>query len=279
MLSVTTDYAHDKGCPENDLRQIAEAGFTHIHWCHQWNTDFVYSAPEIDQIALWLKDFGLAVNDLHASEGKEKCWTSLREYERLAGVELVKNRIEMTARLGGDVIIMHASDQSEAKDLGEPFWTQLWKSLDELEPFARAHGVRIAIENGSFIVLGKALARYAPDYLGFCYDSGHGNNDDDGLGQAEAIKDRLIAVHLHDNDSNSDQHNPVFSGTIDWPRLARVVASSSYTKPVSMELTVENSGFDDEMAFLRHVHATGTELAQMVADAGAAQELDGKGND
>jgi sugar phosphate isomerase/epimerase len=277
MLSVATDYAHDKGCPEKDLRQIAEAGFTHIHWCHQWNTDFVYSAPEIDQIALWLKDFGLSLNDLHASEGMEKCWTSLREYERLAGVELVKNRIEMTARLGADVIIMHASDQSEAKDLGEAFWTQLWKSLDELEPCAREHGIRIAIENGSFLVIGKALERYAPDYVGFCYDSGHGSMDDDGLGQAEAIKDRLIAVHLHDNDGNRDLHNPVFSGTIDWPRLARMVASSSYTKPVSMELTVQNSGFDDEMAFLRHVHATGTELAQMVADARvAAQKQDGK---
>ena len=107
MLSITTDYATSIGDPSPYLRRIADAGFTHLHWCHQWNTDFLYSEWEVDQIECWLNDFGLQLLDLHASVGPEKNWYSGKEYERLSGVELVKNRIDMTSRLGGGVIIMH----------------------------------------------------------------------------------------------------------------------------------------------------------------------------
>ena len=35
MLSITTGYAREKGDPSPDLRHIAEAGFSHVHWGHQ----------------------------------------------------------------------------------------------------------------------------------------------------------------------------------------------------------------------------------------------------
>ena len=91
MLSLTTDYATvDRGNPSPYLRRIADAGFTHIHWCHHWNTDFVYSRPEIEQIGRWLDEYGLKLLDLHASVGPEKNWYSTNEWERQAGVELVQ---------------------------------------------------------------------------------------------------------------------------------------------------------------------------------------------
>lgn len=258
MLSLTTDYATDKGDPSPYLKAIAEHGFSHIHWCHQWNTDFLYMEPEIAQIKRWLDEFGLKLLDLHGSCGPEKNWCAAKEWERLAGVELVKNRIEMTARLGGDVVIMHIP--------GEPGHEGLRRSLDAIEPFARAHGVRIATENGKFAAIKDVLGRYSPDYVGLCYDSGHGNNSRDGLDELEVLKDRLIAVHLHDNDGQSDLHNPLFSGTIDWERLASIMARSSYGKPVSMEVTMPKSGIDDEHVFLTTAFETGTRFAGMIGE-------------
>jgi sugar phosphate isomerase/epimerase len=265
VLSITTDYLEDTGCPERYLRSIAAAGFTHVHWCHHWNTDFLYSRPEIEQAAAWLRDFGLALTDLHASAGREKAWGSAREYERLAGVELVKNRIEMTARLGADVIIMHLPGGAPGS------WrSPLRKSLDELRPYAAVHGVRIALENGSsdesFDAIERVLAEYGPDYLGLCYDSGHANMLDGGLRRFERLKDRLISIHLHDNDGTGDQHNLIFSGTTDWARVAVTLASSSYEKCVSMEVTTRNSGIDDEQAFLKTAFGTGARLSSMVED-------------
>ena len=255
-LSITTDYARDVGDPSPYLRRIAEAGFSHVHWCHQWNTAFVYSTGEIGQILRWLTDNGLRVLDLHGSIGPGMNWASSREDERLAGVELARNRIEMTARLGGDVTILHIPE----KQLHDP----LRKSLDVLEPFCRERGIRIAVENGSFEAIEQVLLEYGADYVGLCYDSGHGNIDGPGLNGLEALKNRLISVHLHDNDGTSDQHNPLFSGTVDWPRLARVIADSAYTKCVSMEVTMHNSGIEDEMVFLKHAFETGTQFSGMI---------------
>jgi sugar phosphate isomerase/epimerase len=266
MLSVTTDYLKDVGCPEPYLKRIAEAGFSHVHWCHHWNTDFLYSNYEVEQIARWLQEDGLELNDLHASAGVEKSWFSSLEYERLAGVELVQNRIWMAARLSSDVIIMHTSCEPEDAEKKNVFWTQLLKSLDAIEPYAREHGVRIAVENlpRDFETVEKVLSKYSPDYVGLCYDSGHGNLSGDGLAHLERLKHRLISIHLHDNDGTKDQHNLLFSGTVDWARLARIIAESSYTKCVSMEVTMHDSGIEDERVFLEKAFETGTDFARMV---------------
>lgn len=266
-LSMTTDYARGTGSPQPYLEAIATAGFTHVHWCHQWNTDFVYSAPEVTQIEAWLKDYGLALLDLHGSAGVEKGWLSAVEYERLAGVELVANRVEMTARLGGDVVIMHVGAEPQEVAEATRFWDRTRRSLDALEPLCRRSGVRIALENGSsrqFATLARALDLYGPDYLGLCYDSGHGNTAGDGLDHLERLKDRLISVHLHDNDGTADQHKPLFTGTVDWPRLARILAASAYRRPMSQELQIGLSGYDEAGAFLARACRDGVALTEMV---------------
>ena len=150
MLSVTTDYARDTGDPSPYLKRIADAGFSHIHRCHHWNTDFLYSRWEIEQIREWLEDYGLQLLDLHGSAGREKNWASEEEYQRLSGVELARNRIEMASYLSSDVIIMHVP--------GDPDSVPIQKTLDELEPTARERNVRIAAENGNFEAIGKLLS-------------------------------------------------------------------------------------------------------------------------
>jgi sugar phosphate isomerase/epimerase len=268
MLSITTDYVKSTGDPEPYLRRIAEAGFSHIHWCHHWNTDFIYSQSEIDQIAAWLADYHLCLLDLHASHGQEKNWSSLHEYARLAGVELIKNRVHMAATLGSDVIILHLPG---IPDSNKHTWlTQVRRSLDALAPFAEDHGVKIAFENmanDDFEHIKLLFSHYGPEFLGLCYDAGHGNIDEcQGLAHLDQVKQRLISVHLHDNDGNGDQHNLLFSGTVDWKRLAQILAESSYQKCVSMELSMRYSDIHDEREFLAKAFQTGETFARMVAE-------------
>ena len=172
----------------------------------------------------------------------------------------------MAARLSSDVIIMHTSCEPEDAENKNVFWTQLLKSLDAIEPYASEHGVRIAVENltNNFETIEKVLSEYSPDYVGLCYDSGHGNLSGDGLAHLERLKDRLISIHLNDNDGTKDQHNLLFSGTVDWARLAQIVAESSYTKCVSMEITMHDSGIEDERVFLEKAFEIGTDFARMV---------------
>lgn len=271
MLSITTDYVKSTGDPEPYLRRIAEAGFSHIHWCHQWNTDFLYSQAEIEQIAVWLTDYDLRVLDIHASHGQEKNWGSFHEYARLAGVKLVKNRIRMAATLGSDVIILHFPDRPISSGRNRERWlTQIRTSLDNLVPFARERGVKIAFENmanDNFAFITLLFSEYDADVVGLCYDAGHGNiGERQGLVYLEQLKQRLISIHLHDNDGSGDQHKLLFSGTVDWTRLAQILAESSYTKCVSMEVSMRHSGICDEQEFLQQAFQTGKRFATMVVE-------------
>jgi sugar phosphate isomerase/epimerase len=264
-LSITTDFARDTGSPEPYLREIAEAGFSHIHWCHHWNTDFLYSPAEINQIGAWLYSMRLQLLDVHASDGQEKNWTSPLEYERLAGVDLVRNRIDFASALGADAIVMHVPAFSDPYS-EDPRWTQLRKSLDILEDYARAHHIRIAIENGgdnSMETIARLYKLYDADFLGMCYDCGHGNITGHGLDQLERLKERLYVIHLHDNDGKGDQHNIPFTGSVDWQRLVGLLAHSSYKKPISMESNIHRSGISDEREFLHKAFTAGTRLTDM----------------
>ena len=56
----------------------------------------------------------------------------------------------------------------------------------------------------------------------------------------------------------------MFTGTIDWDRLARIMAASAYLKCVSMELSIHNSGIDDEEVFLEKGFETGMAFSRMI---------------
>lgn len=276
MLSLTSDYFTEEGDAAPYLRALAEAGFTHVHWCHRWRSDELYTDDEIAQIGRWLDDFGLRLNDVHGSEGIEKFWYAPQETVRQAGVALVKNRIDLAARLGGDAVVMHVyppTVQPELAAYNDLLFDQIRRSLDDLEAYALARNVRIALENlidfaateaGVIAVeqagdnaelLARLLATYSPAFLGFCFDSGHAVLGDERTDRYASHFARLAVLHLHDNDGVGDLHLPLYSGVVRWEHVAALIAASPYAKPISFELSN------------RHVHSPTPEafLAQCVA--------------
>jgi len=106
----------------------------------------------------------------------------------------------------------------------------------------------IAIENcgnDTFELIKDFLGRYPAEHCGITYDSGHGNIDQArGLEMLEPVKNRLQALHLNDNDTSGDLHQPPFMGTVNWNTMAQIIATSSYTKrPMSFELAMRNTPF------------------------------------
>ena len=81
--------------------------------------------------------------------------------------------------------------------------------------------------------------------LGITLDTGHANIDEArGLDRMERFKARLLALHLNDNDGAGDLHQPTFYGTVDWERVAGLVASSAYSgRPASFELIMRHTPF------------------------------------
>ncbi|HOF88197.1 MAG TPA: sugar phosphate isomerase/epimerase family protein [Armatimonadota bacterium] len=260
MLSITTDYRTGVGTAEPYLREIARAGFTHVHWCQEWNTDYLYSDREIARICSQLNWCRLRVTDLHASAGETKRWGASDDAVNAAGIALVANRLRMAAMLACDVVVLHLPGEVRT-GVPAPAYDAVRRALDALTARAREHGVRIALENmpdDNTAALEALFTEYGPDVLGLCYDSGHGHLAGNGLERLAALKDRLLAIHLHDNDGSADQHRLPFDGAIDWPPLLACIAASPYRKPINLEVSA--AGCADTAAFLAEARVRGARL-------------------
>ena len=252
-IAVNSDIFDDINSPQPYLQLIAEAGFSHLMWCHHWNTDFLYSKPEIDQIGRWLKEYGIKLQDIHGTDGKEKCWYAIEEYRRQAGVELTVNRLLMLKELDASgTLIMHpprinVNSTPEKITLVRKQAESVRRSLDELIPLLEKYDARIALENlpsGNWEILSGLLDDYPAERIGFCFDSGHCNiTARTHYEESEKYASRIIAVHLHDNNGSGDQHQSPFYGTFNWEWLTGIMKKSSYNAVLNFELSCLKSPF------------------------------------
>ena len=295
-ICCATGYCGSNGDFTSRIYEIAEAGFTHCSWGHQWCTDFIYCPSEIAEIRKVLQSAGIKLLDIHGSKGGEKCWYSPTEYMRLAGVELVRNRIEMLAELGGSgVIVLHgpntkfyhetiSAEDTEKRCKNALIWIDYaFRTLDELMPTLEKCNTKIAIENlirDDWGLVDRYLERYPAERLGICFDCGHANILGNRMGEMEKRKSRLVATHLHDNNGVQDLHKPLFTETIDYEALAKLIASSSYKDSVPcFELSMRHTPFWDESkeapeqtpenrkAFLKDAYEGCVKFAKMIEAA------------
>ncbi len=255
-IAAATDFAGSTGDPELALRALAEGGFSSLHWCHHWNDDYIYMPSELVYYRSLLKKYNLTLLDIHGTDGREKRWASPDENQRRAGVEIVTNRIEMLDYLNATgTLMMHMPSMHFKREEMDDNWIKivndsyaaLLRTFDELMPVLEKYDRLIAVENmwsDSWELMEDLWKRYPKNRIGLCYDSGHANNNaNKRIDSLEKNKDRLEALHLHDNDGESDQHQPPFYGTVDWERLAKLIATSSYTREISFEMAMVNTPF------------------------------------
>jgi sugar phosphate isomerase/epimerase len=96
------------------------------------------------------------------------------------------------------------------------------RSIRMLDRIAEEYGVNMALENMPSMpfMLGHTAQEMAELIDGtempICFDVGHANT----VGQIDEIidllGDRIINVHIHDNDSTADKHMTVGDGNIDF---------------------------------------------------------------
>jgi sugar phosphate isomerase/epimerase len=293
MFALATDY-HGESRNTEKIKQtlvnIAGAGFSHIHWCHEWKGDYLYSVHEMRQIRGWLNELGLKTKGVHATCGENrsryasvrefdterenlKDYVSQNEYNRLAGVDLIKNRVDLARELGTGEIVLHLplpckifeSDSS----FKEKFYTGAFRSFDELKDHCREKQVRICVENlpdypdvYQTEMFDRLFERYDAAFMGICFDTGHGNvTSPDKLYFARRYIDRLFIVHMHDNHAKSDEHLIPFEGNFDWEGFAEVLVKSPYQLPYLLEINERDA---DENVFFRKVLEAGKKINALV---------------
>jgi sugar phosphate isomerase/epimerase len=256
-FSITTDAYDYNGAIEPRLAVFHAAGFRYVHWCERWAEYYVYSDGEMARIGRALADAGLRLLDTHNAHDPASARIDDADAGiRAGGLTLLRNRMALTATLGGDCLVVHPPKGDEQPELRFPRFID---SLHEVEADCRQAGVRLAVENMASLrgPLARAydplFAEFAPDVLGFCFDSGHANMAGD-LAMLDRYGARLIALHLHDNFGATDEHALPGRGTVDWPYIVGALKRLGYAKPVNLEVGLKSQPGLSPAAFVQSAY-------------------------
>lgn len=150
---------------------------------------------------------------------------SMREKAVASHIHVIKN----TQLIGARVLVLHPGSRS-SKENFPAHREQLLKSLTELEVSANEANIKLAVENmppGYFGSSGAELldivSNFSSEHIGLCFDVGHANmafENTNTIQEFDAMQERIIALHLHDNDNCQDSHLQPGYGSADWVKLA-----------------------------------------------------------
>ena len=74
----------------------------------------------------------------------------------------------------------------------------------------------------------------------------HAHFDDDF--NHEFVKNRIFAVHLHDNDKSDDQHLLPYDGTVNWNLVVDKLKDCNYNGPITLELYYRKDYLKDNIS-------------------------------
>lgn len=210
------------------IDSIVNAGFQNVfvQWYNKdWN-------PTQEEQLKYIKKKKLNVIFAHLGyQGINDIWLDGENGEKL--VDRYLNDIKVCKENNISMVVMHLTSKSVAPKYNQVGLDRLRKIVD----YADELGVRIAFENTKI----KGYLEYVIENIdnknvGICFDSGHYHVHFKDEFDFDKFKDRIFAVHLHDNDQSDDLHLIPFDGTIDWESLINKLKENGYTGPITMEL-------------------------------------------
>jgi sugar phosphate isomerase/epimerase len=169
-------------------------------------------------------------------------------------IDQLKKEIEATALLGAKYIVIHPINIANKWRNKELDFERNMTEFAKITPILKEFGVKNGVENmftwdpesGRNCQTGcsttEDMIRYLDglndrDAFCNCLDIGHMNihqiNPADTI---RALGDRLEIIHAHDNNGNTDQHNPIGLGIIDWDDVVKALKEINYKGVFSLEV-------------------------------------------
>ena len=218
--------------PVETIHAIKNAGFDGVFL--QWfNKSWDFSQQQ--QLDL-CRELGLEIPFVHLGyKGINDIWS-----EESQGDEIISgyiNDLDVCKANGVDMVVMHLTSKTDAP---APCQTGL-KRLQKLINYAEKLNIKIAFENTKIKgYLEYVFENIKSDYIGLCLDVGHCHAHFDDEFNWQFFKDKIYAVHLHDNDKSKDQHLLPFDGTIDWKYYETKLKEANYSGFITLESCYRN---------------------------------------
>jgi sugar phosphate isomerase/epimerase len=217
------------------------------------------------QVSRLAATHGLVIDSLHVPISPAYDISKSDPESRMGAVCRVALVIAAAVGLQTEVVILHLchhAPKGYSQDLDA-----LLSSLDVLIESAENMGVRLAAENlvtePAHQFLRESLKTFDSEHFGLCYDSSHAHIDSRPPYQwLEDFGDRLLAVHLSDNDGLEDRHWIPFTGIVDWNEIAKQLRSNDYRG--SLLLEVENRENLVAREFLNRATSAATKICELM---------------
>lgn len=241
------------------INAIYDAGFRNvfIQWYNRdWN-------PDQEKQLKYIKEKGLYVIFAHLGyQNINALWLEGETGEQL--VDRYKNDIKICKENEIPMVVMHLTGGNKAPEYNE---TGL-KRLQEIADYAETLHIKIAFENTKIKgYLDYAMENITNQNVGICFDSGHYHVHFDDDFDFAKFKNRIFAVHLHDNDKSDDLHLIPFDGTLDWKNVVKNLKENHYHGPITMEFCYQygytSIGIEE---FYRKGYEAGEKLREMFDD-------------
>jgi len=261
---------------EETLALIKAAGFSVIQ---------LDTKQDLEEGIKLAQKIGLKVHYVHLPYGKP-LWRNTNDLwakgaaneERIAGII---EQIKLCDKYNIPITVLHQTYKARKYSNEIHCEKQGIKSLQKILDATKNCNVKIALENlnpGDNKYMEILLDSIDDPRLGFCYDSGHNYLYTPDVDFMKKYGDRVIAIHLQDNlmdatdieESNRDLHLLPFDGKIDFNKVMRNVARSSYNGPVILESKYRREkeetlyGSVPPNEFMKEAYKRGQRLAKML---------------
>lgn len=288
LLSTQTDYLSRKFGVENAVEMIADAGFDAIDLTlfSMKEDSSVFLKENYKEFALELRKRaegrGLSFNQAHAPFPCSKLDDA---YNTMIFERLVRS-IEIAGLVGAKCIVVHPMHHLPYLENSEKLKKMNMEFYRSLAPYAKAAGVKIALENmwqrnqdtKQIIVSACSRTKEFADWLDTlndecftaCLDLGHCGLY--GYDAAETIKGlghRLGALHVHDNDYQSDAHTAPYLGKMHWDTICEALADIGYNGDLTLEADNFYNPFGENLASssAKFLHDIGRDLINRIEKA------------
>ena len=224
---------------ETRARLIKEAGFDGV---------FLEWKENLEEIARIIRQAGLTIETIHLPFSlANSLWEETEEGK--AYYEQIKTGIMMASKLEIKTVIVHTIRGLTPPSISFVGLTR----MQELVQLASEKQIYIALENiRMHEYIDYFYRNIKSPWLRFCFDAGHANcfsKDIDDFAW-HTYGDKLICVHLHDNNGQSDQHVMPFQGNINWEKLMHELKENHYPGPLTLEIVLKNTEGLEERKFL-----------------------------
>lgn len=237
------------------INAIKNANFKNV-FVQWYDENWQYSQEE--QVKL-CKELGLNIIFAHLGyQNINSIWKEGLEGDNL--VERYKKDIKNCNENDIPMVVMHLTSKKEAPMYGEIGLNRIRKIVE----YAKKLNIKVAFENTKIKgYLEYVLENIKDDNVGICFDSGHYHVHFNDEFNFELFKDRIFAVHLHDNDKSDDLHLLPFEGTINWKEVITKLQECNYNGPITLELGYR---YDYLKMDLKEFYIKGYEVGKKLAE-------------